>query len=241
MSDRLPELYDLAYAMYKGEGEQLYRQLSALRNAGADELDRYLTALDIQNAERDYADAQERQAYERAWNEEARSYERGEAADARAWKQAAEAAAYGDWSGLEALGVKVDERLKNQPALTLAQVNAAIKEGNLAPKVLEAWEYYYGAPYAAAEPTPAGYVPPEEPAPRSDAPDPDAGTDLPVDQSSVLALGYGPISAERLSELIAEGAVESYESDGVLRFRRTGASAPALRSRFTDRFTERFG
>ena len=62
-----------------------------------------------------------------------------------------------------------------------------------------------------------------------------------MDQSGVLALGYGPISAERLSELIAEGAVESYESDGLLRFRRTGAAAPALRSRFTDRFTERFG
>ena len=219
MSDKLPELYDLAYAMYKGEGERLYKQLAALRSAGSDELDRYLAALDVQNDERDYADAQERLARERA----------------------AEAAGYGDWSGLEALGVKVDERLKNQPALTLAQVNAAIKEGNLAPKVLEAWEYYYGAPYAAAEPTPAGYVPPEEPAPRSDAPDPDAGTDLPVDQSSVLALGYGPISAERLSELIAEGAVESYESDGLLRFRRTGAAAPALRARFTDRFAERFG
>ena len=184
MSDKLPELYDLAYAMYKGEGERLYKQLAALRNAGSDELERYLAALDVQN----------------------------------------------------------DERLKNRPALTLAQVNAALEEGKLAPKVLEAYEYYYGAPYAAAEPTPAGaYGPAKQPAPGSDAPDTDAGTDLPVDQSSVLALGYGPISAERLSELIAEGAVESYESDGLLRFRRTGAAAPALRSRFTDRFTERFG
>ena len=75
MSDKLPELYDLAYAMYKGEGERLYKQLAALRNAGSDELDRYLAALDIQNDERDYADALERQAYER-----------GEAADAKAWK-----------------------------------------------------------------------------------------------------------------------------------------------------------
>ena len=42
----------------------------------------------------------------------------------------------------------------------------------------------------------------------------------PVDMASVLALGYGPISAEKLSELVESGAVEKYADGGVWRFRR---------------------
>ena len=146
MSDKLPELYDLAYAMYKGEGERLYKQLAALRNAGSDELERYLAALDVQN----------------------------------------------------------DERLKNQPALTLAQVNAAIAEGNLAPKVLEAYEYYYGAPYAAPEPTPAGaYGPTKQTAPGSDAPDADAGAnETPAQRVDYTPLVFDPAQTRRTPELI---------------------------------------
>ncbi len=41
-----------------------------------------------------------------------------------------------------------------------------------------------------------------------------------MDMASVLALGYGPISAERLSELVDSGAVEKYADGGVWRFRR---------------------
>jgi hypothetical protein len=39
-----------------------------------------------------------------------------------------------------------------EPKLTAAQVNAAIKEGNLSPQVLADYEYYYGAPYQTAAP-----------------------------------------------------------------------------------------
>ncbi len=41
-----------------------------------------------------------------------------------------------------------------------------------------------------------------------------------VDMSSVQSLGYGPISAGRLDELVRSGAVEEYEEDGYIRFRR---------------------
>lgn len=38
-------------------------------------------------------------------------------------------------------------RGQSKPTLTLAQVEAAIKAGNLSPNVLSAYEYYYGRPY----------------------------------------------------------------------------------------------
>lgn len=37
-----------------------------------------------------------------------------------------------------------------KPTLTAAQVNEAIKNGNLAPNVLSAYEYYYGVPYGGS-------------------------------------------------------------------------------------------
>ncbi len=42
-----------------------------------------------------------------------------------------------------------------------------------------------------------------------------------VDQDSVLALGYGPISAARLAELENQGIIESYTSGGKIKFRKT--------------------
>ena len=44
---------------------------------------------------------------------------------------------------------------ENQPKLTAAQVNSAIKDGNLTPQVLADYEYYYGQPYQVATPAPA--------------------------------------------------------------------------------------
>lgn len=43
-----------------------------------------------------------------------------------------------------------------------------------------------------------------------------------IDMTSVLNLGYGPISEARLSELIDSGEVEMYVENGKIRFRRTG-------------------
>ena len=95
---------------------------------------------------------------------------------------------------------------KAKPDLTAAQVNAAIKNGVRSQKVLDAYEYYYGEPFV--EDTPAG-------------------GDYPLDLASVEALGYGPISAEYLAQLVASGAVEQYLADGRWHFRRTGGSQSA--------------
>ena len=43
---------------------------------------------------------------------------------------------------------------------------------------------------------------------------------LPVDYLSILDLGYGPVSASRLRDLLMMGEVERYVEDGRIRFRR---------------------
>ena len=48
--------------------------------------------------------------------------------------------------------------------------------------------------------------------------DPDA--EPVVDTNSVLSLGYGPISEEKLFELVEQGIVEEYRENGKIKFRR---------------------
>ena len=45
-------------------------------------------------------------------------------------------------------------------------------------------------------------------------------TELPVDYLSILDLGYGPVSASKLRDLLTMGEVETYVEDGRIRFRR---------------------
>ena len=42
----------------------------------------------------------------------------------------------------------------------------------------------------------------------------------PVDMSSVLSLGYGPISTSRLNDLVSQGKVVEYEENGKLKFKK---------------------
>lgn len=46
-----------------------------------------------------------------------------------------------------------------------------------------------------------------------------------VDMTSVINLGYGPISEEYLAELEARGEIESYVEDGKIKFRRTNRTS----------------
>lgn len=46
-----------------------------------------------------------------------------------------------------------------------------------------------------------------------------------IDNASVLALGFGPISAERLAELENQGVIQSYLDGGLIKFRRIGSGA----------------
>lgn len=46
------------------------------------------------------------------------------------------------------------------------------------------------------------------------------GSSVSVDMNSVLALGYGPISAGKLNSLVASGVVKEYEQDGKLKYKK---------------------
>lgn len=47
-----------------------------------------------------------------------------------------------------------------------------------------------------------------------------------VDMESIVKLGYGPLSAQGLDQLVQSGQVEEYMDGNTVRFRRTGAAAP---------------
>ena len=47
-----------------------------------------------------------------------------------------------------------------------------------------------------------------------------------IDLKSFLDLGYGPISANRLNNLILSGAVEEYTEGNAIKFRNTGTQDP---------------
>ena len=336
MTDKLPELYELAYAMYAGEQDRLYKNLSALRDARADELGRYGDALAQWNRDRDYDYRAAQDALSQANNERDFNYRAQQDAlsqsntdrefnyrasrDARAdaiadaelaarsgdytrlaalgvdtsnlgekrWAYAADGGVYeiGSRKGLQFLsdaapgqtmiggdgsvwtkepdgGVRIERNGRvwtiagtpepeeeaaapepEKPELTVAQVNAAIKNGVLTDKVLAAYEYYYGAPYegvgSGSAGSGGGTKKSSAPAEAEKADGGAAETELPVDQASVLALGYGPISASRLAELVESGAVVKYAEDGKWRFRRAAAER-APDPLFTERLGARLG
>ena len=49
-----------------------------------------------------------------------------------------------------------------------------------------------------------------------------------VDMSNILSLGYGPISASKLDQLVSEGKVIEYKENGVIKFKKA-ASTPSLK------------
>lgn len=53
---------------------------------------------------------------------------------------------------------------------------------------------------------------------------------LPINTDSVIALGYGPISANKLAELVASGKVTKYVQNGQVYFRKNATYIPSLSS-----------
>ena len=56
-------------------------------------------------------------------------------------------------------------------------------------------------------------------------------------QQSILELGYGPISASYLNQLVASGAVEEYVENGVTLFRKKTTSKSNTSTKYSDFFT----
>lgn len=56
----------------------------------------------------------------------------------------------------------------------------------------------------------------------------DKDADDGIDKSSIIQLGYGPLSPEGLDQLVRSGQVEEYEEGGKIKFRRTGTGAAGV-------------
>lgn len=96
LGDIVPELYELAYQRYLGEGEELWREHEALRQLRDEEYESYLD-------ERDRYDEQQEQQYRRGMDEaEAKRRQEQEEYD-RALSEAQTRAKYGDFSGYAGL------------------------------------------------------------------------------------------------------------------------------------------
>ena len=219
LADKIPELYDMAYAMYTGEADRLYRQLAALQDARSDELGRYRTELSQWNADRDRADALDRQAWERDYRERAYADSRADTEYDRAWNE--EARDY--------------ERAR--PAFTAAQVMQLIRDPQYAsaPNVRAAYEYYFGQPYEGTA-AGGGWQPGSEDGDKGD--DDDDGDDYPFNMADVEALGYGPRSGSYIAEKVKSGEVLTWIENGQRRFRRASQHSWAPAS---DVIAERLG
>lgn len=144
LADKIPELQRLAYEMYQDEGDRMMDKLSLLQGMEEQDYGRFRDTLGQHNAERNFAygmyadelaraDDLEKQAYDRAWDENERAYARGQDALARQ----------------DALSKLAYERAQedNVPTLTWKQVKEEIEAGNTSPAVLKAYEYYMGTSY----------------------------------------------------------------------------------------------
>ena len=86
LADKVPELRQLAYEMYQGEGDTLRSNLEMLLGLDGTDYGRYADLLGQFNTDRSFAYGADQDAKQWAWNEEGREYDRGQNALDRADK-----------------------------------------------------------------------------------------------------------------------------------------------------------
>lgn len=143
LADKVPELQQLAYAMYQDEGDRMNLQLDMLRALDDGDWARYQDLLDQYNADREFdygvwRDEIADSRYDQEWDyqvgrdqisdsryEDELAWNRGQYADeteyARALERAQTLAAAGDFSGYRALGYTDDEIANLQSAYAREQ------------------------------------------------------------------------------------------------------------------------
>ena len=104
MTDKIPELWQLAYQKYMNDQNLLYSDLSAFQGAEQSDYDKYLNELTQYNTDRSFN-------YNQLLDEiDSQTRERNERLDQEnlAYERAVLAAQYGDYSQLNALGINTD-------------------------------------------------------------------------------------------------------------------------------------
>lgn len=228
MTDKIPELYQLAYQQYLNEYDRTLSQLSAVQGAEQSDYQKYLNDLTQYNTDRNFnyqtwvdgysrlnndlvtVQGQEQSDYNRyrnaldQYNTE-RSFQYSQFLDElnhqtnrreETVNHAQLAAQYGDYSGLNALGI--DTSNANADALSRFQTAASGKT--------------YATSRSSSRISNAAVGSAENTAAQVETPV--------VDTESVLALGYGPINRDTLQTLVEKGEIVEYVENGVLKFRR---------------------
>lgn len=266
MSDKIPELYQLAYQQYLNEYDRTLSRLSAVQGAEQSDYQKYLNDLNQYNTDRNFnyqtwtdgysrlnndlvtVQGQAQSDYNRylkaldQYNTE-RSFQYSQFLDElnhqtnrreETVNNAQLAAQYGDYSGLNALGIDTSDanadavyQRQYELALLAAEYGdfSLLQKLGITPDADALYRFQTaasGKTYAAGRSSgrsSGGAV--------SDAETTAVPVETPVvDTESVLALGYGPINGEMLNTLVENGDVVEYVENGVLKFRRRESRSP---------------
>ncbi len=221
LSNKIPELYKLAYDMYNDDYNRDLNRLNLLRGLDSDAYGRFASerAYGDSRADLDYNRAldAENLAYQRAWNEENRDYTRQQAARGDQLDYAKLLYGYNqDPSLLDAYygGTALGDAIAAANADMLAYggyygVLPEAKDGTVDPKA-RIKEKSSGKPTLTKRETSGGN-----------------NNDDTLDYDSIKALGYDindPKDGSRLAQDVAAGRVKQFTKGGKLSFVKAGSS-----------------
>lgn len=248
LANKIPELYELAYQMYLDDIELQVQDLGLLQGMSDRDYDRYRDTMSDWRSDRDFAygayrddvaDDQWQQSFDRSVYESDRDYDytlsRDKVEDARydtewAHQVAQDELAADQWEQAfeyEQERDAVDDaqwqkEFDYQKAMDqLAASEAAWKRGSSSTSQTKST----GGTKSTKKATTSnnGYQSKGETNRDSGKTASNSGS-LTIDQQSVLALGYGPISMTRLDELVSSGEVIEYTEGNKIKFKKNTSS-----------------
>lgn len=203
MADKIPELQQLAYSMYRDEGDNMRLNMEMLTALEQGDYNKYLNALNQYNTDRNFAygtfqdqrnyeyqldrDYANDLRYDQEWNYGVGRDQVNDSRHDREWQHQLDREAIED----QRYQQEWDYQVQQDALARAAREVRSRRSGG------EDYEEEDRDKEASGE-----------------------ETDVPVDRNSVIQLGYGPVSDEYLLQLEAEGAIESYVEDGKRKFRK---------------------
>lgn len=203
MADKIPELQQLAYSMYRDEGDNMRLNMEMLTALEQGDYNKYLNALNQYNTDRNFAygtfqdqrnyeyqldrDYADDLRYDQEWNYGVGRDQVNDSRYDREWQHQLDREAIED----QRYQQEWDYQVQQDALARAAREVRSRRSGG------EDYEEEDRDKEASGE-----------------------ETDVPVDRNSVIQLGYGPVSDEYLLQLEAEGAIESYVEDGKRKFRK---------------------
>lgn len=246
LTDKIPELYQLAYEMYLDDIDLQVQDLGLLQDMDDSQYGRYRDTMsdwynDLNFAYGQYRDNMGDWQWQQDFDESVRQWqetfdygkERDAIADSRydtewAHQVAQDALAQSNWEkefDYNASRDKVaDSQWEKEYALAAAKQAASNSGGSGYTGSKSSGSKSSGTKSSGNTTKNSGYT--GKTTYRNETTGKDAGdvkgtsSSLTIDQASVLALGYGPISMARLDELVESGAVTEYTEGNKIKFKK---------------------